>query len=170
MGRGSKMPSTTAVLQAHPKTAIKPRRRGRPRDDDRPVPPTPETKLKLRPNFFQILEEDPRTQHLAVAAAAIAGAFNLIWRRNLMRAGSMHARVDGEREADDYPPKSRPGVLRYHAWRDEMDRRRIDLEWMIAMIVDGMAPAEVEWRAHWPAGVAAERLIEALGIYCKLER
>lgn len=164
---GRRMKATTAALQSHPKTAIKPRQRQR-RATEKIVPPTPETVLKLKPNFLMLLADDPRTQPLALAAEQICRAFNTIWVRSLARAGSLEPRVDGRREAEDYPPKLRPLVHRYHAWVDEIDRRKLPLDWIIAMIVDGMAPAEVDWRAHWQDGHAADRLIEALALYCRM--
>jgi len=36
----------------------------------------------------------------------------------------------------------------YGAWLDELERRRLPTDWIITMIVDGMHPSEVDWRAR----------------------
>jgi hypothetical protein len=66
-------------------------------------------------------------------------------------------------------PKITALIDTYGAWQDEMNRRHLPLDWVLAMIVDGMAPAEVDWRTHHENDWAANRLIKALDLFGKIE-
>jgi hypothetical protein len=86
--------------------------------------------------------------------------------QQLMRAANLEPRISGAK--GEWGARTTALIEAYRAWMDEMLRRHLPAEWTLTMIVDGMAPAEVDWRSHHEDGWAASRLIEALDLYCRL--
>jgi hypothetical protein len=116
----------------------------------------------VKPNFIHTLSEDQQR-----AASRIDFAHQVLWHAHMMRAASLEPRIGGVK--GEWGARVSALIDAYGFWLDEMHRRRMPVEWVIAMVVDGMAPGEVDWRARQPEGWGCERLIKALDLYCELQ-
>lgn len=123
-------------------------------------PATPETLVKSRPDHLRSLSNEHQD-----AARDIHEAWRLKVSPLLSRAQNVERQARGRVRV-----KARHILLlkRYDAWTSEMTRRRLALDAVIDMVVDGSPPYEVDARRMWGLGVAAERLIEGLDLYRRL--
>lgn len=121
---------------------------------------TPETMVKARPDHLRSLSNEHQG-----AARDIHEAFRLKVGPLLSRAQNVERQARGRERV-----KARHILLikRYDAWTAEMTRRRLPLDAVIDMVVDGMAPYEVDARRLWVINTSAQYLIEGLDLYDRL--
>jgi hypothetical protein len=80
-----------------------------------------------------------------------------------VRAGGLEPRIAGGK--GEWGDRTTALIDAYGVWLDELQRQYLPMEWIIAMIVDGMPPDEADWRSHHGRGWAAAHLVEALDLY-----
>lgn len=125
-------------------------------------PPTPETVAKRVPDSLAFLPEEYQRAAGHIEAAyriAIALVSGKISRPGTV-GGGKHVMTDAEAEQ----------VRIYILWLDELKRRKIPHYPMLNIIVDGALTWFVDQRRRWQPGTAGELLIEALDIYCRLDK
>jgi len=149
------------MLQTAQRNPVGKRLKRLPVNKEERTPPTPETATKLRPYHIASLPQD-----LQEAAGAIELAWRLLTGPLMLKPASVEHASHGRRA--EY---TRPQLLilaRYKRWARELPRRRLELDWVITMVVDGMEPRELDWRTHHEPPWSAERLIEALALYNRM--
>lgn len=125
------------------------------------VPATPETATKLRPYHISSLAQEYQEA---------AGVIEIAWRLLTGPLCSKAAQPErmGNVRRFEYTRAQLLLINRYKQWANELPRRRLDLDLVISLIVDGMEPREWDWRTHHEGGWAAERLIESLALYNRM--
>ncbi len=129
-------------------------------------PGTHETALKLIPDHIKSLRQEHQE-----AAAAINRAYSIVCAKALSRAANFEPRTSPSKEAPLNPESKKAKLLNaWWVWQRDMKRRQLKISPIIDMIVDGMAPWEVDRRRGWLPGLAAMRLLEALETYLRADR
>lgn len=129
------------------------------------VPPTPETALKATPPFLSSLPPE-----MQAAAIRIEAGWRLVCRGVVVRPAKFH-RVGGKMLESNVVEGRKARIERsYLDWCAEMGSRALGTKPVILAVVDGLPPYEIDRQMRRPMGWAAERLIEGLTLYCKLQQ
>jgi hypothetical protein len=147
------IPKRRRVLGTHPTKA-------------KPDGGTPETATKLMPDHIKSLRED-----LHQAAIAIDAAYCIVCAKARSKASNYEPRTSPSKEGDLAPDSRKAKLLNaWWEWQKEMTARKLKIGPIMDMVVDGMPPWEVDRRRGWLPGLSANRLLEALELYCRVGR
>lgn len=126
------------------------------------VDPTPETAAKLLPDNLAFLRHEYQRAAGEIEAAyriAVALVAGKISKPDTV-GGGKHAMTDREAEQ----------VRIYTLWLKELERRKIPHYPLLNVIVDNVPAWAVDQRKRWQPGTTAEFMIEALDMYCRLDK